>query len=99
MSTIFLTSAKWSLTLRLHPCLDAGGYEGEGWFLDLVHYQIVTSGLVRVDSVLMGSVTVSGGLTAFTIAATSSPPPVAVSVPSLILTQQNIGTPCRLDFR
>jgi len=61
--------------------------EAEGWLLDLVQYQFITGGLVRVDSVLMGSVTVSGTL-----------PPVAVSVPSLLLTQQNIGTPCRLDF-
>ncbi len=72
--------------------------EAEGWLLDLVQYQFITGGLVRVDSVLMGSVTVSGTLTGFAIAATSSPPPVAVSVPSLLLTQQNIGTPCRLDF-
>jgi hypothetical protein len=72
--------------------------EANGWFLDLTHYQVIVGGLVRVDSVLMGSITVSGGLTAFSIGATSSPPPVAVSVPSLLLTQQNIGTPCRLDF-
>jgi len=72
--------------------------EAAGWFLDLTHYQIVAGGLVRVVSVLMGSVTVSGGLAGFTIAAEQTPPPVAVSVPSLLLTQQNIGTPCRLDF-
>jgi hypothetical protein len=72
--------------------------EANGWFLDLTHYQIITGGLVRVDSVLLGSVTVSGGLTGFSIGATSSPPPVAVSVPSLLLTQQNIGAPCGLDF-
>jgi hypothetical protein len=72
--------------------------EALGWFLDLTHYQIITGGLVRVDSVLLGSVTVSGGLTGFSIGATSSPPPVAVSVPSLLLTQQNIGAPCGLDF-
>ncbi len=73
--------------------------EAEGWFLDLVQYQFITGGLVRVDSVLMGSVTVSGTLTGFAIAATSSPPPVAASVPSLTLTQQSIGIPCRLEFR
>jgi len=72
--------------------------EAEGWLLDLVQYQFITGGLVRVDSVLMGSVTVSGTLTGFAIAAEQTPPPVAVSVPSLLLTQQNIGTPCRLDF-
>ncbi len=72
--------------------------EAEGWLLDLVQYQFITGGLVRVDSVLMGSVTVSGTLTGFAITAEQTPPPVAVSVPSLLLTQQNIGTPCRLDF-
>jgi hypothetical protein len=72
--------------------------EALGWFLDLAHYQIITGGLVKTNSVLMGRVTVSGGLTGFTIAAEQTPPPVAVSVPSLLLTQQNIGTPCRLDF-
>jgi hypothetical protein len=72
--------------------------EAEGWFLDLVHYQIVTGGLVRIASVLMGSVTVSGDLTAFSIAAEQTPPPVAASVPPLLLTQQNIGIPCVLDF-
>jgi hypothetical protein len=73
--------------------------EAEGWFLDLVHYQIITGGLVRVDSVLLGSISHKGTLTGLSIAATSSPPPVAVSVPPLILTQQNIGTPCVLDFQ
>jgi hypothetical protein len=73
--------------------------EAEGWFLDLVHYQIITGGLVRVDSVLLGGITVSGTLTGLSIAATSSPPPVAVSLPPLILTQQLIGNPCVLDFQ
>jgi len=73
--------------------------EAEGWFLDLVQYQIITEGLVRADSVLLGSITVSGTLTGLSIAASSSPPPVAVSVPPLILTQQLIGNPCVLDFQ
>jgi hypothetical protein len=69
------------------------------WLIQVTQYRIVLGGLIRVDSVLLGSVTVSGTLTGFSIGATSSPPPVAVSVPSLLLTQQNIGTPCRLDFQ
>ena len=73
--------------------------EAEGWFLDLVQYQIITEGLVRADSVLLGSITVSGTLTGLSIAASISPPPVAVSVPPLILTQQLIGNPCVLDFQ
>ena len=73
--------------------------EAEGWFVDLVQYQITTGGLVRVDSVLLGGITVSGTLTGLSIAASSSPPPVAVSVPPLILTQQLIGNPCVLDFQ
>jgi hypothetical protein len=72
--------------------------EAEGWFLDLVQYQITTGGLVRVDSVLLGGITVSGTLTGLSIAATSSPPPVAVSLPPIVLTQELIGTPCVLDF-
>lgn len=72
--------------------------EAEGWFLDLVQYQIITGGLVRVDSVLLGGITVSGTLTGLSIAATSSPPPVAVSLPPIVLTQKLIGTPCVLDF-
>jgi hypothetical protein len=73
--------------------------EAEGWFLDLVQYQITTDGLVRVDSVLLGGITVSGTLTGLSIAATSSPPPVAVSLPPIVLTQELIGsTPCVLDF-
>ena len=72
--------------------------EAEGWFLDLVQYQITTDGLVRVDSVLLGGITVSGTLTGLSIAATSSPPPVAVTVPPIVLTQKLIGTPCVLDF-
>jgi hypothetical protein len=65
-----------------------------------VQYQIITGGLlVRVDSVLLGGITVSGPLTGLSIAATSSPPPVAVSLPPLILTQQLIGNPCVLDFQ
>jgi hypothetical protein len=97
-SGLVAASAKISCAYSASALALAQQAEAEGWFFDLVHYQIVTVGLVRVDSVLMGSVTVSGGLTGFTIVAEQTPPPVAVSVPSLLLTQQNIGTPCRLDF-
>jgi hypothetical protein len=97
-SGLVAASAKISCAYSASALALAQQAEAEGWFFDLVHYQIVTGGLVRVDSVLMGSVTVSGGLTGFTIVAEQTPPPVAVSVPSLLLTQQNIGTPCRLDF-
>ena len=72
--------------------------EAGGWFVDLVQYRIINGGLVLFDSVLLGSITVSGTLTGFSIAATSSPPPVAVSVPPLPLTQQLIGNPCELEF-
>lgn len=73
--------------------------EVEGWFLDLVQYQIITGGLVRVDSVLMGGINCFGTLTEITITASISPPPVAVSTPSVILTQQRVGIPCVLDFQ
>ena len=68
------------------------------WFIELTQYEIVPGGLSRIDSVLLGSIAGSGSLTGITITGTSSPPPVAVTIPSIILTQSIIGTPCRLDF-
>ena len=97
-SGLVAASAKISCAYSASALALAQQAEAEGWFLDLVHYQIVTGGLVRIASVLMGSVTVSGDLTAFSIAAEQTPPPVAASVPPLLLTQQNIGIPCVLDF-
>ena len=97
-SGLVTASAQISCAYSASALAVARQAEAEGWFLDLVHYQIVTGGLVRIASVLMGSVTVSGDLTAFSIAAEQTPPPVAASVPPLLLTQQNIGIPCVLDF-
>ena len=68
------------------------------WLIELTQFEIVTGGLVRVDSVLVGNITASGPLTGITITGSISPPPVAVVVPSIVLTQQLIGTPCVLDF-
>ncbi len=68
------------------------------WFIKLRQYEVVTGGLSFIDSVLLGSITASGGLTQVSITATSSPPPVAVTIPPIILTQELIGTPCVLDF-
>ena len=55
-------------------------------------------GLSLVDSVLVGSITASGTLTGITITGTISPPPVAVTAPPIVLTQERIGMPCVLDF-
>lgn len=68
------------------------------WFIDLTQYKIVAGGLVRVDSVLVGSITANNTLTGITITGTTSPPPVAVTIPPIILTQELIGAPCVLDF-
>ena len=68
------------------------------WLIELTQFEIVTGGLSRVDSVLVGGITASGPLTGITIKGTISPPPVAVTVPPIILTQKLIGTPCVLDF-
>lgn len=74
------------------------GANANQWLIELTQFQIVTGGLVRVDSVLVGGITASGTLTGITITGTTSPPPVAVTVPPITLTQKLIGTPCVLDF-
>lgn len=68
------------------------------WFIELRQYEVVTGGLSFIDSVLLGSIAASGGLTQISITGASSPPPVAVTIPPIILTQELIGTPCVLDF-
>jgi hypothetical protein len=68
------------------------------WLIEVTQYEIVPGGLVRIDSVLVGSITASGPLTGITINGTISPPPVAVTVPPIVLTQELIGAPCVLDF-
>ena len=74
------------------------GANANQWLIELTQFEIVTGGLVRVDSVLVGGITASGPLTGITIRGTISPPPVAVTVPPIVLTQELIGTPCMLDF-
>ena len=74
------------------------GANANQWLIELTQFEIVTGGLVRVDSVLVGGITASGPLTGITIRGTISPPPVAVTVPPIVLTQELIGTPCVLDF-
>lgn len=68
------------------------------WFIELRQYEVVTGGLSFIDSVLLGGVSASGTLTQISITGTSSPPPVAVTMPPIILAQERIGTPCVLDF-
>jgi hypothetical protein len=68
------------------------------WLIEVTQYEVVLGGLSRVDSVLAGSITARGPLTGITITGTISPPPVAVSVPPIVLTQKLIGAPCVLDF-
>ena len=68
------------------------------WFIELRQYEVVTGGLSFINSVLLGSIAASGTLTQISITGTSSPPPVAVTIPPIILTQELIGTPCVLDF-
>lgn len=72
--------------------------EAEGWLIDVVQYQVVLAGLVRVGSALLGSLTCSGGLIGLAISGTCSSPPVAVSVPPVILTHELVGNTCVLDF-
>jgi len=74
------------------------GANANQWLIELTQFEIVTGGLVRVDSVLVGGITASGPLTGITIKGAISPPAVAVTVPSIVLTQELIGTPCVLDF-
>ncbi|MCE2836621.1 MAG: hypothetical protein LW834_06635 [Cyanobium sp. 49614_E6] len=68
------------------------------WFIELRQYEVVTGGLSFIASVLLGSISATGTLTQISITGTSSPPPVAVTIPPIILTQPIIGTPCVLDF-
>lgn len=68
------------------------------WFIELRQYEVVTGGLTFIASILLGSISATGTLTQVSITGTSSPPPVAVTIPPIILTQPLIGTPCVLDF-
>ena len=68
------------------------------WLIEVTQYEVVLGGLSRIDSVLVGGITASGPLAGITITGTISPPPVAVTVPPIILTQPLIGAPCVLDF-
>ena len=74
------------------------GANANQWLIELTQFEIVTGGLVWVDSVLVGGITANGSLTGITIQGTISPPPVAVTVPPITFTQELIGTPCVLDF-
>jgi hypothetical protein len=95
-----LTSGSVEIACAYSPAVMALALRANAsqWLIEVTQYEIVPVGLVRVDSVLVGSITASGSLTGITIKGTISPPPVAVTVPPFVLTQELIGAPCVLDF-
>jgi hypothetical protein len=95
-----LTSGSVEIACAYSPAVMALALDANAnqWLIEVTQYEIVPVGLVRVDSVLVGSITASGSLTGITIKGTISPPPVAVTVPPIVLTQELIGMPCVLDF-
>ena len=95
-----LQTASVAINCAYSPAVMAlvGQANANQWFIELTQYEIILGGLVKIDSVLLGSISASGHLTGITIKATSSPPPVAVTIPPIILTQPMIGAPCVLDF-
>jgi hypothetical protein len=95
-----LTSGSVTITCAYSPAVMALALQANAaqWFIELRQYEVVTGGLTFIDSVLLGSISASGTLTQISITGTSSPPPVAVTIPPIILTQELIGTPCVLDF-
>jgi hypothetical protein len=95
-----LVSGSVTITCAYSPAVTALALDANAsqWLIEVTQYEVVLGGLSRVDSVLVGSITASGTLTGVTITGAISPPPVAVSVPPIVLTQELIGTPCVLDF-
>jgi hypothetical protein len=95
-----LVSGSVEITCAYSPAVMALALDANAnqWLIEVTQYELVLGGLSRVNSVLVGSITASGTLTGITINGTISPPPVAVSVPPIVLTQERIGTPCVLDF-
>ncbi|MCE2836671.1 MAG: hypothetical protein LW834_06885 [Cyanobium sp. 49614_E6] len=95
-----LTTGSVEITCAYSPAVMALAIQANAnqWLIELTQFEVVTGGLVWVDSVLVGSITASGPLTGITIAGAISPPPVAVTVPPIVLTQELIGAPCVLDF-
>jgi hypothetical protein len=95
-----LVSGSVEITCAYSPAVLALALDANAnqWLIEVTQFEVVLSGLSRVDSVLAGSITASGSLTGITITGAISPPPVAVTVPPIVLTQELIGTPCVLDF-
>jgi hypothetical protein len=95
-----LVSGSVPITCAYSPAVLALAIDANAnqWLIEVTQFEVVLGGLSRVHSVLVGSITASGFLTGVTINGTISPPPVAVSVPPIVLTQELIGTPCVLDF-
>jgi hypothetical protein len=95
-----LTSGSVTINCAYSPAVMALALNANAnqWLIEVTQFEVVLGGLSRVNSVLVGSITASGPLTGITITGTISPPPVAVTVPPIVLTQKLIGTPCVLDF-
>ena len=95
-----LVSGSVTITCAYSPAVMALALDANAgqWLIELTQFEVVAGGLSRVDSVLVGSITASGTLTGITITGTISPPPVAVTVPPITLTQELVGAPCVLDF-
>jgi hypothetical protein len=95
-----LTSGSVTINCAYSPAVMALVLDAHAnqWLIELTQYEVVLGGLSLVDSVLVGSITGSGPLTGITITGTISPPPVAVTAPPIVLTQERIGMPCVLDF-
>ena len=95
-----LTSGSVTINCAYSPAVMALAFQANAnqWLIELTQYEVVPGGLSRVDSVLVGNISASGTLTGITITGTISPPPVAVTVPPIVLTQTLIGAPCVLDF-
>ena len=95
-----LVSGSIEIACAYSPAVMALAFDANAnqWLIELTQFEIVTGGLVKIDSVLAGGITASGHLTGITITGTISPPPVAVTVPPIVLTQERVGTPCVLDF-
>jgi hypothetical protein len=95
-----LVSGSVAITCAYSPAVMALALQANAnqWLIEVTQFEVVLGGLSGVDSVLVGSITASGTLTGITIAGTISPPPVAVTSPPIVLTQEVIGAPCVLDF-
>ena len=95
-----LTSGSVTITCAYSPTVMALALRANAnqWLIEVTQFEVVLGGLSKVDSVLAGSITASGTLTGITITGTISPPPVAATVPPIVLTQELIGTSCVLDF-